>query len=298
MEILTDNPKKFYVFGGTEYGVKEKYLEHLTSFYSGRRKEVPLMSEIISLFSKKHFIPLESTLYVVRYDETFIANLNEAAAEKVKKLKIIGTVVCIYENSKHIAKCDKYLSEYTGSIDSLDDRFMKKYLTADFPNLPQNMIDVAVEIAENYGHAKNICRSMNACSQSVHKLDREQLKKLFGYVDTSTEAQIRQGVAARNFSALAKLADKYPESADMMIYTILQTTIELEKCKTSKYVDSDIKNFAKNWTFQDIYYMFVNTYEELKKLRSLSISDPYNSLIYLFGLLKYSTIPTKEVMER
>lgn len=297
MEILTDKPKKFYVFGGTEYGVKDKYLEHLTEFYSRRRKEVSSVSEITSLFSKKHFIPLEPTLYIVRYDESFVANLNDAFAEKVKKLKIVGTVVCIYENTKHVAKCDKYLPEYTGTIDSLDSNFMKKYLTSDFPNLSQNMIDVAIEISENYGHAKNICRSMSASNQSIHNLDRESLKKLFGYVDTSTETQIRQGVAARNFSALAKLADKYPESADMMVYTILQTMIELEKCKTSRYVDSDIKNFAKNWTFEDIYYMFVNTYEELKKLRSMSISDPYNSLIYLFGLLKYSSIPSKEVME-
>lgn len=298
MEILTDRPKKFYVFGGVEYGVKEKYLEHLTNFYSGKRKEVASVNEIISLFSKKHFIPLEPTLYVVRYDETFIASLNEATAEKIKRLKIIGTVVCIYENTKHIAKCDKYLPNYTGSIDSLDNKFLKKYLTADFPSLSSNMIDVAIEISENYGHAKNICRSMSHAGQSIHKMDRETLKKLFGYVDTSTENQIRQGVAARNFSALAKMADRYPESADMMVYTILQTMIELERCKTSRYADSDIKKYAKNWSFEDIYFMFVNTYEELKKLRSMSISDPYNSLIYLFGLLKYNPIPRKEAMEQ
>lgn len=297
-QILTGNPGKFYVLGGTEYGVKSKYLSILTDHFEGRHKEVTTVNELISLFSKKHFIPLEPTLYVVRYDESFISSLNDTLAKKIESLKVVGTIVVLYEDSKHVAKCDKYLPNCTGTIDELDAKYIKKYLTSDFPDLPSKFIDIAIEMSENYGHAKNICYSMKAADTvALSKMSDDELKTLFGHVNTSTESQVRTGVASRNFSALVKFAEQYPEDYDKILYIILQTMIELEKCKTSKYVESDIRNFANKWTFEDIYYMFVNTYEELKKFRTITVSDPMNSLIYLFGLLKYNSIPRKEAME-
>ena len=67
-QILKGNPGKFYVFVGTEYGIKEKYLLHLVKHY-GNVKEVESVKAVMDLMTKKHLIPLEPAVYIIRYDE-------------------------------------------------------------------------------------------------------------------------------------------------------------------------------------------------------------------------------------
>ena len=77
---------------------------------------------------------------------------------------------------------------------------------------------------------------------------------------------------------------------------MLQTLIDLDKLLDNSRMQSDIQKYAKNWSRENIYYMFMNTYDELKKSRSGSGYDIKMSLIYLFGLLKFQPIPSPEVM--
>lgn len=297
-QILGGNPGKFYVLGGTEYGIKEKYINILKTHYNGNQVESPTVSDILNLMGKKHIIPLVPSVYVIRYDDTFVSSLSEDVCKKIDELNIIGTVVCIYESTKHVNKCDKYLPHYTASIDCVSPQFVCKYLHSDFPKLPDNLIKIAVSCSSDYGQAKNMCRCMNCVPhESLYKLSDGQISALFGYQDTSTEIQIRKGVASRQFNYLVEVANKYPESGDRIIYAILQTMIELDKSMDSPKSQSDVRDYLKFWTREDIYYMFMNTYEELQKLRSLSSYDVNNSLIYLFGLLKFSRIPSPEVMK-
>lgn len=297
-QILGGNPGKFYILGGTEYGIKEKYISILREYYKGNQVESPTVQDLINMMSKKHIIPLQPTVYVVRYDEGFVSSLSEAYANKLKGLNIIGTIVCVYENSKHINKCDKYLPEYTATIDAVSPQFVMKYLHSDFPTLPDNLIKIAVNISANYSQAKNICRSMSCVKpESLYKLSDGQIARLFGYEDSSTESQIRVGVASKHFNYLVAVAEKYPEESDRILYAILQTMIELDKAMDSTRVQSDVRPYLKLWTREDIYYMFMNTYEELYKLRSMSSYETTNSLIYLFGLLKFTRIPSPEVMK-
>lgn len=295
-QILGGNPGKFYILLGQEYGIKCKYIDAMKQKY-GDYVEAASVMDLLSMFKARHIVPLHPKLYIVRYDEAFVAGLTDAVAKQVKSAKIVGTIVCIYENSKHATKLDKYLPDYTVTIDAVSDQFVKKYLKADFPSLEDRLINIAVQISANYGHAVNICRSMSyANSMYAMQMSDSEIAKTFGYVDTSTEQDIKQGVAARNFNYLIKMVEKYDGEVDSILYAILSTMLELDANMDNPRRQSDLREFTKKWTREDVYYMFVQTYEILKKLRSMSIADPKNCLVYLLGLLQFETIPSLEVM--
>ena len=296
ISILSDTPGKFYVLGGGEFGVKDKYLDHLEKKY-GCKYEYAKVSEVISTMGRKHLIPLEPALYVVRYDEEFVSTISESIADSIRRSKIIGTLVCIYTEPKHISKLDKYLPEYVGVVESVNPKFIEKYLHSDFPNLDDRSIKIAVAASENYGHARNVCRSMmNADLTVLNSMSEADLISLFGCKNISSEGSIQQAVAARNFAAFCHALDDFSGDLDTVPYIFLQTMIELEKSKSTKYSNSPVKDYAKYWTVQDIYYMFMNAYQELSKLRTNTSSDVFCSLIYLAGLLTFKQIPSPEVM--
>ena len=295
-QILGGSPGKFYILLGEEFGVKTKYIEAMTATY-GEAVEAASVTEVLSLFKTKHLIPIKPKLYIVRYDDTFVTSLTEAVAKQVKSAKIIGTVVCIYENAKHNAKLDKFLGEYTVMIDKVSPQFIRKYLHNDYPNLPDRLINIAESISANYGHARRICESMsNADVSRIFKLTDSEISKLFGYSDLATEQEIKRGVAGRNFNYLIQLVDRYDGEVDSLLYAILSTMLELDSNMDNPRRQSDLREFTKRWTREDIYYMFSQTYEVLKKLRSISVADPKNLLIYLLGLLQFDRIPSLEVM--
>lgn len=295
-QILGGNPGKFYVLLGEEYGVKMKYIDAMHQKY-GESVEAASVQELLSMFKSRHLVPLKPKLYIVRYDETFVASLSEAVAKQIKSANIVGTVVCVYENSKHATKLDKYLPEYTVTIDHVNDQFVKRYLHTDFPELPDRLINIAVDISSNYGHAKNICKAMSfATVEKIFQMSDSEISKTFGYVDLATEQEIKRGIASRNFAYLVKLVDKFDGDVDTLLYAILSTMLEIDAMLDNPRKQSDLREFVKRWTREDVYYMFVQTYEVLKKLRSMSISDPKNCLIYLLGLLQFEQIPSIEVM--
>lgn len=296
-QILGNNPSKFYVLGGKECGVKERYISLLHTHY-GEKKECSTVNEVLSLMGKKHLVPLKPAVYVIRYDETFVSSISEEVAKRIDGANIIGTIVCVYEVDKHITKLDKYLPKYTATIDAVSPQFVEKYLHQDFPGLPDRLIKAAVNMSSNYGQAKNICRSMSKVPVGplFDKSDAD-LAKLFGCHDYSSEVEIKRSIAGRQFKQLVELSERYPDDLDRLVYTILQTMIDLDKAMDNPRSQSDLRDFVKLWTREDVYYMFMNTYSELNKLRSLSSYQVENSLIYLFGLLKFQRIPSPEVMK-
>lgn len=296
LSILSDHPNKFYIIGGSEHGVKDKYIEKLTALY-GKSSEYPNVDSIISLFSVRHLVPLKPQLYVIRYDEQFVASINATVAAKIKSLNIVGTVVCIYADPKHIEKLDKFLPDYVASIDNVNPQFIEKYLRSDFPDLSDKLIHIATLVSTNYGHARNICKSMSYSNPATFATMTDlQIASLFGCNQSVAEEAFKKYIANRNFPALCRLLDAYEGEYDNLLYTILQTMIDIEKVITSKYSNSELKDFTKLWTIEDLYYMFMHTYEEIAKLRDGRASDAKNSLIYLFGLLPFQKIPSLEAM--
>lgn len=297
LSILSDSPNKFYVLGGTEYGVKDKYIDKLTEFYKGEKYEYPTVKDVIDMMSTRHLIPLKPALYVVRYDESFVSSLSDTVANKVKAAKIVGTLVCIYSDEKHLTRIDKFLPEFTGQIDSVNPKFIEKYLKQDFPKLDDRSIKLATKCASNYGHARTICKSLsNADKDIIAAMPDRELEYLFGCSNKSVESDVRIGVASRNFKYLHRVLSTYEGDKDGLYYVTLQTMIDMEKVLTSKYSDLDIKEYKKFWKLEDVYHMFMHTYNELSYSRSsLTSSSIESSLYFLFALLTFKDIPSTEV---
>lgn len=295
-EVLGNNPRTFYAFCGTEYGIKKKYIDHLSNLY-GNIKEVKTVNEILSTMSTKHLIPLTPCVYVIRYDDTFISSLNDKTAEKIKNTKIVGTIVCLYEDMKHLTKLEKFLPEFTVSIDPVNPQFLCKYLKNDFPELPERIINIVVTISSDYNQAHNMCYCLNLLdSFTLTSLNEYSISQLVGHQFESTEKQIQLGVASRNFKYLINVIDRYDDDSDRVLYTILQTMIELDKLLDNPKASSDLKDYIKVWSRADVYYMFMHTYDAIKKSRSSASVDPSRILIQLFGLLQFNPIPSLEVM--
>lgn len=295
-QILTGNPGKFYVMVGSEYGIKSRYIQTLKDHY-GDQIESESVADVLNMMKTKRMIPLKPALYVIRYDENFLSSLDDHTQEYIQSIKIAGTVVCIYEQSKQANKLDKYLPDLTVSVDAVNPQFLSKYLHSDFPKLPDRFINIAVNSAANYNQAKNMCRSMqNVSTEELYKLSDNEIASLFGCVDATTEHEIKIGIASRNFAHLSNLIDNYEGDVDILFYAILSTMLELEKLMCNKFNQSDIKEYVNRWTKADVYYMFMNTYNEIKKIRSSSILDMKSNLIYLISLLQFKQIPSPEAM--
>ena len=295
LEIMNKNPAKFYVFAGNEYGIKCKYLDIIKSCYN-QSYEYPSVQDVFSIMRTRHIIPLQPALYIVRYDESFLNELNSKSEDDISSIKMIGTLVVLYENDKANSKLEKYIPNYAVTINNVSRQFVEKYLKQDFPKLTDELVKLAAIGGRNYGHAKNIGLAMNSVSPELFKhYSDSQVLKLFGYSYDSTDSSFRLGVASKNVKYLFALLDSYSDDLDKVIYTILSTMVELEKIIGNKYSDSDISKYCKLWTREDIYYMFSHAYTCLKMTRSFSV-DKSSLIIYLFSLLAFQKIPNTEVI--
>lgn len=288
LSILGDNPKNFYILGGTEYGIKDKYIEILISKV-GPKLEYETVMDVINLMSGYHIIPLEPKVYVVRYDKTFLSAATKELAEQILSLDIIGTLVLIYEDSKDLNKLDKVFPDNTASIDPIDVKHMIKYLKSDFPKLDEDSIGYAAKHSANYYQAKNICRCLDCIKDRVI-LSEKQIVSLFGIQTTYSNDAVQEAVASRNFNALVYIAEHYESDPQNILYQILRTMLELDKIKSSKYSNSPLKKYAKDWTAPDIYFMFNHTYDVIKSLRSGYTADTFDLITYLGALMVFKNI--------
>lgn len=289
LSILGDSPKNFYILGGSEYGIKDKYIEILVSKI-GPKIEYANVMDVISLMSKNHIIPLQPQVYVVRYDKVFLSSVNKDLASKILSLNIIGTLVLVYEDDKDVAKLDKLFPDNTASIDSIGEKHMIKYLKSDFPDLDDRTIGYAAKHATNYFQAKNICRCLNIIQDKV-LLTEQQIVALFDIKTTYSGNDVQIAVANKNFNALIYIADHYEGDIQSILYQILRTMVELDKCLDNKHTSSPLRDYAKKWTRADIYFMFNHTYEAIKSLRSGYTAEIKDVITYLGALLMFKNIP-------
>ena len=294
-EIMKGTPRSFYVMTGNEYGIKRMYIQYLKNHYKNY-KESESVESILTTMSTKHFVPLQPTVYVVRYDEAFIASLTDKTSSRIRNINIVGTIVCLYESEKHTSKVEKYLGDYTVHIEKVNSVFIKKYLKKDFPDLPDHCIDAAVESCVDWYEAELMCRAMmHDNTNDLYNRSKQELKFSFGKVQELDEKLVKSIIASRNFGKLLYLMEKKEGDEDSVLYSILSTMLELEKISTNKYVESDLRPYLKNWPLKDIYNMFMQTYQQLINLRSIA-SDSKNILMYLITLMQFNEIPSVEVL--
>lgn len=290
-EILGDNPRTLYFFGGEEYGIKCKYIDHLASYYKAS-KEVATVSDVISMFRKKQLIPLTPTVYVVRYDESFISELSEKVAKTIEKLNIIGTVVCLYENTKAISKCNKFFPDNTVTFDAVNPAFLKQYLKADFPQLSDKDISEAVSIHSDYMGAYNVCIGLNAVDEvALSDMTPSQIHHVFGADKSSSDKQLRYAFAAKDIYACSDGIANYNADKNQIFYIWLSTMLELEKLVSNPKQKSDLNRYIGQWDMRSIYNMFQFIYNELKLSRSSVSYNLDDRLLYLTLLLRYNPIP-------
>lgn len=293
LSILGDNPKNFYILGGSEYGIKDKYIEILVSKI-GAKLEYETVSEVINLMSKHHIIPLQPQVYIVRYDKDFVSKAKDLSA-KVLSLNIVGTLVLIYEDEKDITKLDKSFPDNTAVISAIDTKLMQKYLKSDFPELNKQTIEYAAKNAFNYYQAKSICRCLNAVRDKI-VLSEKQMVALFDIQPNYSNNDVQVAVASRNFNALVYIAEHYDGDLQNILYQILRVMIELDKVQSSRYSNSPLKEYAKNWKPADIYWMFNHTYEAIKSLRSGYTIEVKDLITYLGALMVFKNIPESRLL--
>ena len=296
-EILGNQPQKFYVFTGTEYGIKRKYIDHLKQFYNGYAV-ADTVNEVLGAMQKKSIFPVPPKLYVVRYDDSFVSSLTDKTAARLAKIKINGTVVCLYEDERQSAKCAKYLPEHTVSFDRVHIQYIQKYLRSDFPDLSENCISEAVKIHDDYMGAYNICSVLNNLPEKYRDgISPKAMEAAFGYTLRTEEAYFKAAFAAKNASFCTLLLDNYAGDLNILFYAMLATLIELEKLMINPKQRSDYKQYIKAWTTESLYNMFVHVYSELERSRALQGYNLHDRLLYLLLLLQYNPIPQLGVLQ-
>lgn len=294
LSILGDSPKNFYILGGSEYGIKERYIEILTEKI-GSKQEYAKVVDVIAIMSKYHIIPLEPHVYVVRYDKEFLTQAKDLVS-KIAALDIVGTLILVYEDPKDLAKLDKLFSENTSSIDPIDAKHMAKYLNSDFEGINPQIVKYVTKHVHNYYQARNICRCLYAV-QDKTLLSEKQILSLFSLQLNFTNDDLQVAIASRNFNALIYIAEHYDGDVSGILYQILRVMIELDKIKSSKYSNSPLRDYARKWTPVDIYWMFQHTYEAIKSVRSGYAADIYDLITYLGALMLFNPIPNTQVMK-
>lgn len=294
LEIFNHTPAKFYAFLGPEYGIKCRYLDMIAETYKGNVVEADSVQSVISMMKTKHIVPLQPALYIVRYDEAYLSSLDNASLMKLKDIKMIGTLVMIYQTDKQCSKVEKYLSDIAVYVGNVDKKFVEKYLKQDYPNLDNRLIKLAAYCGTDYGHAKNIGGCMNSISsQKFISYQDSDICKLFGKVDEVDDKVLQIHIAARDVNFLMSNLSKFLENTDNTIYTLMSTMVEFDKIWGNKYSDSRIKKYQKLWSREDVYYMFMHGYHQLRLRRSISVDDECQ-LIDLFSLLTFSPVPSIE----
>ena len=293
--ILSDHPDNFYVFLGSEYGIKNTYLKHLKTYY-GSYKEVDKMSDILKLFSTKRLIPLEPKLYIVRYDDEFLNTLDNKMSLKIASLDISGTIVCIYESDKASSKIKKYLPDYAVSIDEVAPSYLLKYLKSEFDIIPDSVLRDVVLLGTNYQDCINMCMSLSGLSSStIHNLSKQTIADMLGKSSSYNESKFKIMVMNRNYIGMMNSIDLDDMNYDSCIYAIMSSMIELEKVLTGSKVSDSYRKYSEIWDLRSVYNLFMNCYDQVVRLR-YSGMDPKYSLLYLASLLRFRDIPSMEDM--
>ena len=290
LEVLNGNPQQFYIFLGREYAIKRKYIEILHKHY-GRCKEVDTFEDMKCIVRGSTLFPVLPTLYIIRYDDMFVKRLTDNAKIEFEYLNLIGTLIFIYESDSDCKKLDKYLPDYTVTFFSVNDNLQKKYLTKDYPNIPDNVIDDVIGLNHGYTISDNICKSL-CCYPHLSRLTKHDIIGMFESHQDNIISKLQYCFANRNCVGIYKLLEMDDIDISNLHYKFLSVIIELMKVRKSSYVDSPYKDFASKWSNDDLRNMFNFIYSELIKLRTIS-SDTYNSIMLIATLLCYKNIPSR-----
>lgn len=290
-EILSKHPDSLYIFVGNEYGIKIKYI-HILSEYIGTIVEYDTVDIFMQQMKSAQLFPTEDHVYVIRYDSTFIKDLDEGYAEDLLGSDISGVLVLLYEDKKSADKLNKYFPENTVMINPVNSMYLKSYLHADYPSTDEHVIDIVASMTNDYNRAKILCDLLYEIpSEDVYSHSVEYYKDLFYIQDTSAnEDAFKRMFAFRNIPGTYHILNTIGYKPD--VYYLMQNVLnDIDKVFTYAKSNVPYKQCVSNWTKLDVYNMHECVYDQLKKSRTLSGFDVELSIKYLISLLAYSPIP-------
>lgn len=292
-EILGNHPRNLYFFCGKEYGVKKKYIEHLSTLYSSV-VSVDDLGDLFRSFNRKSLVTSKSCLYVCRYDDSFVKRVDSSSGQIVSKINSNDCVVAVFEDDKSFNKLDKVFPENVVRFDTISTEFICRYLRSDFPKLDDRYINlVSSKCFGGYGQAYIVCNQMNSIRNHLHSIEDSDLLKMFGIESSLTEDQMMKYTAARNVSGVLSVVDSFEGDLNHLMNGMCHVSIELDKAMDSRN-SSEYSEYVKYWTREDVYNFFDQSYTQTLKLRSSVGGDPYNCLVYLASLLAFKRIPSVE----
>ena len=283
-QIYSGELKPFYFFTGPEYGVKKTYIDVLINRFSGLYEYHSSISDLIKIFKKKSLVPREDKVYIVRYDKSFVSNIDVS----LKNVKIPGVIIAIYQDDKDEGKLDKVFPDNVLRINALTDNVMHKHLSSKFSDLPPNLISEVIRVSPDYYSAEMNCGNLMCLPKSIRfSLSQNDIEQLFGHKDFYDVEKFKQAVAARDVRTLFNSVESFEGELSLLLYDILATLLEITKVLDRPYTESFVKPYVQLWDIASVKYMYEVAYDQLQKLRNYSTYLPMNSLLYTCSLLKF-----------
>ena len=289
-QILSDSPGRIYFLTGADYGIKQHYINRLSSLYNDNLIELGSMQEFLLIMSHRSILPKPATLYVVRYDAQFISDLDEKLADKVKSFKFKGTLIGLYEKQDAEKKLDKFFPDCTVRINPLPDDLKVKHLSKEFSDLSDRLIRICVENSDSYARSMRMCEALNlAPIHFIDSVSKSEIKNMFGCSSGYDSELMKKSVANRDCATMYLLADSHDQSDySSMFYDMLNALSEIAKSieagKPSGWVTSNMLNV---WNWDQVIAMFDIVYEQLKLIRSDQSYSQVVSIYYCIGMLAY-----------
>ena len=293
VEILGNNPRSLYFFCGSEYGIKQKYVSHLEQLYGRSVVSVDKLKDLLKSFERKSLVPTPDSVYVCRYDEEFVKEVDTAQAKRVLSYDVPGCVVCFYNDERQFKKLDKLFPDNVVRFDTVSSQYVAKYLKQDYPLLDERYVNLVSDKCEGgYGQAKIVCGQMDSIRDSLQFVEDEELLRTFGMARKYTEEQMMHAAAARSFSGVMSVVDSFEDDLNYLVNGLCHVSIELDKAMDKKGSNSSYSKYVKLWTREDVYNFFEQAYTQTLKMRSTVSCDPYYCIVYLASLLKFKHIPS------
>lgn len=276
------NPKSFYFFTGPDYGVKLQYLQALEEKY-GNKFEYEDFKTLYSSLRKKSLIPRVPTLYIVRYDNTFLSqNIN------LSSLKVPGTIVGIYDDDSYEQKLDKKYPLNTLRFNHMTPSVVFKHLCKSYPDIPTSLCEFISKLNIDFYEAQLMCISLSQLSKDdLETFSKQDVVELFDYNQQYNDLRFKRAILSRNFKAAFKEIDRYEDDPSVLIYDILSSYLEVLKCLNNSHRDSYAQEYTKYWDTKSVKYMYEITFDQIEKLRNYPSYDPYIALSYIIGLLQF-----------
>lgn len=290
-DIQSKQLRKFYVFTGTEYGIKTEYVNLLKSCFTSA-KEVDTAASVISASKQRSLFKVDPKLFIVRYDTQFLSDLNAGYARTVLNAHINGTLLLIYEDDKAETKCDKFFPDNVVHIPLISKNKIAEHLQKLYSTLPTHVLkDVAI-IADNYGEALSICKNLSYLEpEKTAALTQKDIQFLAGKEDEAS-ADIKLVIASKNYKLLFTMLSKLDPV--QLLQSVLSTMIDLERAKTTSY-KGDYASVINKWKLEDIYNLFMITFDMLNhtRLDYNNVDDAASTIIELLG---WQHIPSPTVL--